>query len=102
MGRDAPAPAEHQQDQDGDGAAAARREGKPTMFCSLEDVIETMLKEDIFDEEDLELGRVSKPAVLLRAGSSLSRQGTSLPGLGLRSGSSRRLRFSRSGAWARG
>lgn len=30
---------------------------RPTMFCSLEDVIEEMLKEEIFDEEDKELQR---------------------------------------------
>ncbi|CAE8652863.1 unnamed protein product [Polarella glacialis] len=30
---------------------------RPTMFCSLEDVIEEMLKEEIYDEEDKELGR---------------------------------------------
>merc|ERR1712039_101315 len=88
------------QEETGEGNLEVAGEGssRPTRFCSLEDVIETMLKEDIFDEEDVELGRVSKPAVLLRAGSSLSR------GLGLRSGSSRVLRFSRgaSGAWARG
>jgi len=60
-----------------DEAATATR---PTMFCSLEDVIETMLKEDIFDEEDIEHGRVSKPPLLLRAGSSV------ISGLGLRRG----------------
>jgi len=32
---------------------------RPTMFCSLEDVIEALLKEDIFDEADLELGRAT-------------------------------------------
>eukprot|EP00933_Yihiella_yeosuensis_P026511 TRINITY_DN20591_c1_g1_i1.p1 TRINITY_DN20591_c1_g1~~TRINITY_DN20591_c1_g1_i1.p1 ORF type:complete len:351 (+),score=59.37 TRINITY_DN20591_c1_g1_i1:1023-2075(+) len=30
---------------------------RPTMFCSLEDVIEEMLKEEIYDEEDKEMGR---------------------------------------------
>lgn len=30
---------------------------RPLMFCSLEDVIEEMLKEEIYDEEDKELQR---------------------------------------------
>merc|ERR1711972_950379 len=80
------------QEECGEGNLELAGEGdsKPTMFCSLEDVIETMLKEDIFDEEDLELGRVSKPPILLRRNTSLSRQGSSLSGLGLRRpGSSR-------------
>jgi len=32
-------------------------DARPTMFCSLEDVIEEMLKEEIYDEEDKELQR---------------------------------------------
>jgi CBS domain containing-hemolysin-like protein len=40
-------------------------EGEAAMFCSLEDVIETMLTEDIFDEEDLELGRAAGRALRL-------------------------------------
>lgn len=81
---------------EGNLEVAGEGKNKPTMFCSLEDVIETMLKEDIFDEEDLELGRVSRPPVLLRAGSSLSRGGSSLSVLSLRSGSSCAHRFGRS------
>eukprot|EP00927_Polykrikos_kofoidii_P014668 TRINITY_DN1646_c0_g2_i1.p1 TRINITY_DN1646_c0_g2~~TRINITY_DN1646_c0_g2_i1.p1 ORF type:complete len:556 (+),score=95.38 TRINITY_DN1646_c0_g2_i1:118-1668(+) len=33
------------------------KHAQPTMFCSLEDVIEEMLKEEIYDEEDVEHGR---------------------------------------------
>lgn len=45
-------------------------EARPQMFCSLEDVIEALLKSDIFDEEDAELGR---PEALVRSKSLLSR-----------------------------
>eukprot|EP00418_Pyrodinium_bahamense_P095503 CAMPEP_0179025836 /NCGR_PEP_ID=MMETSP0796-20121207/8198_1 /TAXON_ID=73915 /ORGANISM="Pyrodinium bahamense, Strain pbaha01" /LENGTH=478 /DNA_ID=CAMNT_0020721885 /DNA_START=288 /DNA_END=1720 /DNA_ORIENTATION=+ len=34
---------------------------RPTMFCTLEDVIEELMKEEIYDEEDVELGRDVKP-----------------------------------------
>lgn len=36
---------------------AIPEDARPTMFCSLEDVIEEMLKEEIYDEEDKELQR---------------------------------------------
>lgn len=42
---------------------------RPTKFCTLEDVFEELMKEEIYDEEDVELGRdVVQPArdVLLR------------------------------------
>ncbi|CAK9088828.1 unnamed protein product [Durusdinium trenchii] len=37
--------------------ATIPEDARPTMFCSLEDVIEEMLKEEIYDEEDKELQR---------------------------------------------
>jgi len=46
---------------------------RPTMFCSLEDVIEEMLKEEIFDEEDKELQRHAP--VHASAGDSSLKQG---------------------------
>lgn len=52
-----------------EGGFVAAIETRPSMFCSLEDVIEALLKEDIFDEADEEHGR---GPVLLRAGSARS------------------------------
>jgi len=40
-----------------DGGTCIPHQARPTKFCSLEDVIEEMLKEQIYDEEDLEHGR---------------------------------------------
>jgi len=65
-------------EQHGEGSLPADQSGsKTTMFCSLEDVIETMLREDIFDEEDVELGRAPVPPVVLMRASSV------VSGLGL-------------------
>merc|ERR1712151_302269 len=59
--RAAPQPAENRQGPGIDMSVVAESEGKATLFCSLEDVIETMLTEDIFDEEDLEKGSAAWP-----------------------------------------
>jgi len=55
----APKSAESHEGEGGSAAVAADAKRQATMFCSLEDVIETMLTEEIFDEEDIEMGRTA-------------------------------------------
>jgi len=103
-------PADSESDSDSDsssdvGAVDGRgrlvtcweEDARNVMFCTLEDVIESMLKEDIYDEEDLELGKVALPALLQRQGSGAIRSG--FGGL-RRSGSSKRFRLGKSRAFS--